>query len=255
MRKASNHSKGYYRDLKVLDHLERCTCLNTDQIHLLEFTGITIDMVHRCCRRLERKHRIRRGERLSFSEKDWFYLYDAKKPGNIEHTLGKSWVYVFLVLNARASGYRGFTFENEPIEFLPAVKPDQFVTFDTSSTSKKIYFNEFTRQSSGNPFTKIKQYNALAEKLISDRGAGIATYWWADTHKNVTFTVLIVTDGEQAALDKLSKIIKRDKRFPYSVELLSLKAVKQFCYKLHLIKKEELQCSQELKLVSQSSQY
>ena len=235
----------------MLAHLERCTCLNTTQIHLLEFQGLSIEMAHRCCRRLEKKHRIKRGDRISFLEKDYFWIFDEKKPKNIEHTLGKSWVYTFIVLNSRASNYLNITFENEPVQFLPIVKPDQFMTFDTFN-DKKIYFNEFTRYESGNEFKKIKQYNNLAEKLIKDRQQGISTYWWIDLSKNQTFVVLIVTDGGDTAKNKIQKIINRDKLFPYSVELLTIDEIKNFCLKLHLTKKEESKCSQEFKRLPQS---
>ena len=223
----TNHTKGYYRDLRVLTHLERCICLNTTQIHLLEFQGLSIEMAHRCCRRLERKHRIKRGDRISFLEKDYFWLFDEKKPKNIEHTLGKSWVYTFVILNSRASNYTNLTFENEPTQFLPIIKPDQFITFDTFN-DKKIYFNEFTRYESGNEFKKIKQYNQLAEKLIKDKYQGISTYWWIDLSKNQTFVVLIVTDGGDTAKNKIQKIIDKDKAFPYSIELLTLDKIKNF---------------------------
>jgi len=211
---------------------------------LLEFQGLSIEMVHRCCRRLEKRHRIKRGDRISFLEKDFFWLFDEKRPKNIEHTLGKAWVYTFIILNSRASNYKNLTFVNEPLQFLPAVKPDQFMTFDTFN-EKKIYFNEFTRYESGNEFKKIKQYNDLAEKLIKDRNQGISTYWWIDLTKDQTFIVLIVTDGGETAKNKIQKIIDKDKEFPYSVELLTIDEIKNFCLKLHLIKREELRCSQE----------
>lgn len=193
-------------------------------------------MVHRCCRRLEKKHRIKRGDRISFLEKDYFWLFDEKKPKNIEHTLGKSWIYSFIISNYRESKYTNFTFENESTQFLPILKPDQFITYDTFS-EKKIFFTEFTRYESGNEFKKIKQYNSLAEKLVKDRSHGISSYWWTDLSKNQNFTVLIVTDGGESGRDKIQKIINRDKVYPYLIELLTLDDIKKFCLKLHLAKR------------------
>ena len=65
--------------------------------------------------------------------------------------------------------------------------------------------------------------------------------------KNQTFVVLIVTDGGDTAKNKIQKIIDKDKAFPYSIELLNLDEIRNFCLKLHLAKKEELKCSQGFK--------
>ena len=235
----ANHEKGYSRDIRVLDHLGRCSCLNTDQIHLLEFSGLSIEMVHRCTRRLVRKKRIKRGDRISFSEKDFFWLVDKKKPRNIEHTIGKSWIYTFMTIRARASKFP-LTFQNEPKEFLPVVQPDQFITFKAIGELKP-YFCEFNRHESGNEFKKIPQYNALAGKLIKEKGGGATSHWWIDLNREQNFTILIVTTGPKSSIEE---IIKKEKSRPYLIELLTLDEIKKFCFNLHSAKKEELTCSQ-----------
>ena len=206
-------------------------------------------MVHRCTRRLIKKKRIKRGNRISFSEKDYFWLVDEKAPRNIEHTIGKGWIYTFMTIRARESKFV-LTFQNEPKEFLPIVQPDQFITFKTPEL--KPFFCEFNRHESGNEFKKIKQYNDLSKKLIQEKSQGARPHWWIDLNKEQNFTILIVTDGPT---EPIHKIVKQDRAYSYLIELLTLDEVKRFCFNVHNAKRGESQCSQESQRQPQSSRY
>jgi hypothetical protein len=164
---------------------------------------------------------------------------------SLEHTLGKSWIYTFMTLRARASNFN-MTFENEPKEFLPIVQPDQFITLNL-----RPFFCEFNRHESGNRFTKIAQYNQLAEKLIKEKSKGLKPHWWIDLDKEQNFTVLIVTTGHT---EPLQAIIDKEKAFPYLIELISLEGLIRFCYSLHNARKGEGKCLKQQSHCSLSSE-
>lgn len=130
-------------------------------------------MSHRCTKRLETDKLIRRVEMKWSDVPDWFHDYDKKRPDQIQHRLGKSWVYVAWHLKALDSqGNQTITyFKQEEKRFFQG--NDKLPISDCYGvTNHKVYgdifcFGEFQVLESSNKWNK--NYKALFETFAQDQ--------------------------------------------------------------------------------------
>ena len=222
----TTRAQGRKRDQRVLAHLEALKCLSQEQIHLLEFWNVSTEMSHRCTKRLVKDKLIRRVEMKWSDMPDWFYPYDNKRPDQIQHRLGKSWIYVALNMKVLDSqGTQELTyFKQEERRFFTS--NDKFPIPDSYAViHHKIYgdiynFCEFQVLESSNSWNK--NYRALFEAFAQDQ----------------LLNLMVVTTGP---FDKLKAQLQKELSGMKNVrlEFYELDKLKEICWKIALRKREE----------------
>ena len=222
----STHAQGRKRDQRILAHLEALKCLSQEQIHLLEFWNVSTEMSHRATKRLAQDKLIRR-VKMSWSDMpDWFYPYDDKRPDQIQHRLGKSWIYVAWHLKALDSKgtqeiiyfkpeERRFFSENNKLPI-----PDSYGVIRHNVLGDIFNFGEFQVLESGNRWNK--NYQALFETFAEDQ----------------LLNLMVVTTDEfgtlKAQLQKELSGMRNVRTEFYRVDKL-----RELCWRIALRKREE----------------
>jgi DNA-binding HxlR family transcriptional regulator len=209
--KESNHQKGYRRDNEIVAIIEKQKVLNTDQLKLL-FPDTSERMLYRRLQRLTERRMIGR-DRLSFSEPNFFYK--GKKPGQVEHSLAVSWVYVWLLANLK-SWEKMHSFERETSYRI--LRTDGFAAI------KNVWENKFRfcfveADLSDNPFDKIAKYNTL---FASE---GYIGSWWVPLADRFP-PVIVVTAGREK---QIRDIIKAENVNNLEFQVYSLNQIKEGC--------------------------
>jgi len=187
----SNHAKGYYRDRELLNLLGSQSVLNTDQIRLLLFNDACLRIVQRRLRKLTERKLIKRG-RISIDEP--FYYYLNSKPGQLDHTLGVSWIYTWInmTLTNKESIHK---FERE-VDY-KILRSDAFLAVkNTWSKGFSFFFFEFDNDSS-NSFDKVKKYNLLYGKEM------YLGRWWVPLAKRFPMVVIVTTGSKKIIESKI----------------------------------------------------
>ena len=184
-------------------------------------------MSHRATKRMERDHLIKR-VKMSWSDMpDWFYLYDEKRPDQIQHRLGKSWIYVAWHMKALDSyGIQSLNyFKQENRKFYEQEKlfpiPDCYGVISHKVYGDIFSFGEFqVNESSHNAWNK--DYRALFETFAPDQYASL----------------MVVTTGEY---DKIKEQVYRELSGMKNVriEFHQLDKLRDLCWRIVLIKREE----------------
>jgi len=183
-------------------------------------------MSHRATKRLEKDHLIRRVEMRWSDVPDWFHDYDIKRPDQIQHRLGKSWIYTAWNLKALDSqGNQNLTyFKSEERKFFDKNKILP-ITDCYGVINHKVYgdifcFGEFQVLESGNRWTK--NYRALFETFAQDQ----------------LLNLMVVTTGPndilKAQLQKELSGMRNVRTEFYQVDKL-----KELCWRIALRKREE----------------
>ncbi|MDP4158167.1 MAG: hypothetical protein Q8911_00180 [Bacillota bacterium] len=211
----TTHVQGHKRDLRVLAHLDQLKCLSQEQIHLLEFWNVSTEMSHRCTQRLEKDKLIRR-VKMSWSDiPDWFYLYDEKRPDQIQHRLGKAWIYTAWHMKSLDSqNNQELTyFKSEERKFFDQDKTlpiiDDYGVMKHKVYGEIFYFGEFQVLESGNKWNK--NYRKLFQTFAEDQilNLMVVTTGSYETLKNQLVRELSGMKNvrlEFYQLDKLKKI-------------------------------------------------
>ena len=167
----TTHAQGHKRDLQVLAHLGVCKLLSQEQIHLLEFWNVSKEMSHRCTKRLAEKDHLIRRVKMSWSDSpDWFHLYDEKRPDQIQHRLGKAWLYTSLIVRTmEGSEEKLIYYKDEETKFLEKykLKIDGYCKTVHAKWGIKHYFGEFHVSSS--PSDWNKNYISLFNSFSGDQ--------------------------------------------------------------------------------------
>jgi len=154
----------------VLAHLKALNVLSQEQIHLLEFGNVSTEMSHRCTQRLEENHLIRR-VRMTWSDTpDWFHNYDEKRPDQIQHRLGKSWLYTSLNIRTMPGSEEKLIYykdEETKFESIFKIRPDAYCKTIHAKWGINHYFGEFQVSSSVSDWDK--NYKALFGSFANDQ--------------------------------------------------------------------------------------
>jgi len=211
----SNHAKCSRRDKELFRLLESQGALSTDQIRLLLFPGTCLRIVQRRLKKLTEAGRIRR-ERISIDEP--YYYYSNKKPGQLEHVLGVSWIYTWVRLSLNES-LSLHSFDREVTYKI--LRPDAFIGIKSTWSDRFTFFYaEMDIAESGHDFgDKVKRY---CEYFSS--GAYL-DQWWVPLAKRFP-VIRVVTTGN---VKKLEKRIVKANSSNLEFQVFSLNTVKEEC--------------------------
>lgn len=193
---------------------------------MLEFWNVSREMSHRCTQRLERDHLIRR-VKMSWSDMpDWFYLYDEKRPDQIQHRLGKSWIYTAWHMKALDSyGVQSLTyFKSENRKFYDKDKshpiPDCYGVMNHKVYGNIFSFGEFQVNSSSNTWNK--DYRSLFDTFALDQYLSL---------------MVVTTDSFDTIKAKMYSELLGKKNI--RLEFYTLDKLRDLCWRIVLIKREE----------------
>lgn len=211
----SHHKKCSHRDSQLFRLLETQGALSTEQIQLLLFNHNVPHTTRRRLKKLTDKGRIKR-ERISIDEP--YYYYINKKPGQLEHVLGVSWIYTWVRLSLNES-ISLHNFDREVT--YKTLRPDAFIGVKaTWSNNFTFFFAELDIAESGHDFgDKVKRY---CEYFYS--GAYL-NQWWVPLAKRFPI-IRVVTTGN---VKKLEKRIARANTANLEFQVFSLNQVKEEC--------------------------
>ncbi|MDR3586314.1 MAG: hypothetical protein P4L59_13490 [Desulfosporosinus sp.] len=212
----SNHKKGSLRDRELFRILESQGALNTEQVQGLLFRDNVPHTARRRLKKLYDDKKVKR-DRISISEPFFYYL--DKKPGQIDHVLGVSWVYVW-IMSTLNSMERLHCFDREVKDY-KLVRPDAFVGVKNLwKDSLAFFFVELDIDESGNDFgIKVRRYNEL---YISEN---YLNQWWVPLSKRFP-PIIVVTTGR---VKKLQEKIQKENVQNLEFRVYSLDRVKEEC--------------------------
>ena len=157
---------------------------------------------------------------------DWFYLYDDKRPDQIQHRLGKSWIYVAWHMKALDSyGTQLLNyFKSENRKFYEQNKtfpiPDCYGVIKHKVYGDIFCFGEFQVNESSNVWNK--DYRALFDTFALDQ----------------QLSLMVVTTGSYDVIkEKLYKDLSGRKNV--RVEFYQVDKLRELCWRIVLIKREE----------------
>ncbi len=215
----SNHQRGCRRDNMVIQAVETQKVLNTEQIKLLFFPDVSIQMACRRLQKLVKKGLLKR-DRLSMAEP--YYYYVDKKPGQVEHSLAVSWTYTWIRLNLK-SWERLQSFERE-VSGYKVLRPDGFAAIKNVWENKfRFCFVEMDLAESGNKFDKVSKYNTLYSN------EGYIGFWWVPLANRFP-PVIIVTTGR---IQPIYEHIKAENVNNIEFQAFTLDEIKRGCYLWH----------------------
>ena len=212
----SNHAKCSHRDKSIFRILEEQSSLNTDQIQYLLFKNNVPHTTRRRLKKLYDAKKIKR-DRVSISEPYFYYL--DKKPGQIEHVLGVSWVYVW-IMSTLNSMERIHCFDREVKDY-KLIRPDAFVGIKNLwKDSLTFFFVELDIGESGNDFgIKVRRYNDLY------KSEGYVNQWWVPLSKRFPPIIVVTTGRVKTLREKIQKENVHNLEF----RVYSLDQVKEEC--------------------------
>lgn len=208
----NNLKRGSLRDSEILRLIESQTCMNTDQIRLLLFNGVTSQVCNRRLLSLVKSGRLKRN-RYSINEPYYYYL--NKKPGQVEHVLGISWAYVWIAKTLKSwESLHGFERE---VTF-KILRSDGLISIKNNITGEfRFLFLEMDIAESGNPFKKAELYDYLYSS------EGYLGKWFSPLLKRFPPVIVITTD-------KIKKIKERIGDSEVEFRVYSLESIKEACF-------------------------
>lgn len=211
----NNHAKCSRRDKELYRLLETQGALSTDQIRLLLFPDTCLRIVQRRLKKLTENGKIKR-ERISIDEP--YYYYSTKKPGQLEHVLGVSWIYTWVRLSLNES-LSLHSFDREVT--YKTLRPDAFIGVKSTWSNKfTFFFAELDIAESGHDFgEKVKRY---CEYFSS---GSYLNQWWVPLAKRFPI-IRVITTGN---VKKLEKRITKANTQNLEFQVFSLNNVKEEC--------------------------
>lgn len=210
----TTNQKGYLRDKQILQLIENCQALNTDQIRNLVFKNCSHG-ARKARERLLKLYKSRRVKRCRYSLTEPYCYFVGRKHGRLEHLLELNWVYVWLV-NGLKSWEQIQCFSHE--YNLGILQADAFAGIRNTVTGKiKFYFVEMDR--SDNDFDKVEKYNRWYE---SD---GYAGQWWTDLADRFPVILVVTTTASRRA--RIMERIKRENTRGLEFKVLLLSEIEE----------------------------
>lgn len=211
----SNHQKCSRRDKELFRLLETQGALSTEQIQLLLFRD---NVPHTARRRLKKLTETGKVKRCRVSIDEPYYYYAERKPGQLEHVLGVSWIYTWVRLSLNES-ISLHNFDREVT--YKTLRPDAFIGVkSTWSDSFTFFFAELDIAESGHDFgEKVKRYNEYYSS------GDYLNQWWVPLAKRFPI-VRVITTGN---VKKLEKRITKANTHNLEFQVFSLSQVKEEC--------------------------
>jgi hypothetical protein len=214
----SNHEKGSQRDKKILAAIEAHKVMDTDQVTALFFGDIK-NGKRVAQKRLKRLHDTGQLKRCRVSVDQPYYYYAGRKPGQIDHTLGLNWIYVWRISNLQ-SWEALEHFEHEPD--YKQIRPDALTVIRNKVTGEsRLQFVEMDMAGSGNEFDKVHKYNQFYESGAYEQ------CWWVDIATRFP-PVLVVTTGVSRGT-AVQKLIDRENVNDLEFRVQLLDQIKRGC--------------------------
>lgn len=211
----SNHQRGSLRDKAIFRLLSPNVAFNTEQIKLILFRDNVERIVQRRLKILADKKAIKR-DRISIDEP--YFYYQDRKPGQVEHVLGVSWIYTWVLMTLTPME-RLHCFDREVKEY-KTVRPDVFMGIKNLFTGAfTFFFLEFDIAESGNDFDKVAKYNAL---FASE---SYSSAWWVPLSKRFP-AIVIVTTG---SVERINERIKVENVNNLEFRVYTLSQIKEEC--------------------------
>lgn len=188
---------------------------------MLEFWNVSTEMSHRCTQRLEKDKLIRRVKMTWAGTPDWFYSYDEKRPDQIQHRLGKAWIYTAWNLKILASdgAQKLIHFKTEEKKF-EILFPDGYAVIEHKVLGNMFNFGEFQVTESGNKWDK--DYKTLFKGFAKDE----------------LLVLTVVTTGPYDSIkEQLVKDLIGFKNV--RVEFFTLDKLREYCWRVSLQLREK----------------
>lgn len=215
----SNHKKGSLRDSSLVGLLSSGIAFNTEQIHLLLFRDNVERIVQRRLKKLTEERKIIRRDRLSIDEP--FFYYIDRKPGQVDHVLGVSWIYTWVRMTL-TNMEKLHCFEREVKEYTKIVRPDAFMGIKHLFTGNlTFFFIEFDIAESGNDFDKVIKYNTLFST------ESYAHAWWVPLSKRFP-AIVVVTTGNK---ERIHERVKTENSNNLEFRIYTLSEIKEECFR------------------------
>jgi len=155
---------------------------------------------------------------------DWFYPFDCKRPDQIQHRLGKAWLFVAWHLKSLASNEKITYFKTEDHKFHDADNslpiPDGYCVIEHPKLGKRYMFGEFQVTTSANKWNK--KYAELFKSF--------------SVVEPITLTIVTTEDNEPLRKQLHNEIssIKNVR-----VEFLTLDKLRDYCWRIALQLREK----------------
>ena len=212
------HQSGYLRDKAVVEAVERCGVLDTEQIRLLFFRAIASgERVAQ--RRLQTLCKRRRLNRDRYALHHPFFYYTGQRKGQLEHRIGVNWVYVWLLSTLKEwEVLHSWEYETD----YKILRADAFAVIKNKVTGRlRFLFIEFDVATSGNDFDKVRKYNQLYQ------GEGYVGEWWAKLAERFPPVLIVTTTQSRARV--IRDRIERDNMAGLEFNLYTLDNIKKGC--------------------------
>lgn len=213
----SNHKKGSLRDKEIVGLIGQQKCMNAEQLKLLVFPDVSSRMAYKVLARLadpRRKPRLLYRDRYSSIEPYFYYL---KRPGQIDHVLGVSWIYTWVCLTLK-SYEKLHSFEREVKS--KTLRTDAFMCVKNLwANTLNFFFFEFHITESGNDFDKVSKYNNF---YANEEYKGA---WWAPLAKRFPAVVVITTGDKSPIVER----IKAENTHDLEFRVYTLDEIKEEC--------------------------
>jgi len=210
-----NHRlKGYRRDKMVLQTIEKCEALTTEQIDALFFSDIKTGY-RKAQERLLKLYKRKNLKRFRPSI-DCPYIYYTRRREQLDHRLAVNWVYVWLT-KKKWHNLVWWYYEQD----YKILKCDSFAGLKNIVTGQyKFYFVE-VEMDSHRRFDKVARYNELygEDKYLN--------WWWVEYAK--TFPTIIVVCKETKRKREIEKAIETDNKYGLDFRLYDLGAIIRDC--------------------------
>lgn len=211
----NNLQKCSLRDKKLINLLNEQTALTTEQVKLLLFKDVSLRVAQNRLNKLTLSKRIKR-DRFTVYEPYFYYL--SSKPGQIEHVLGVSWIYVWVMLSL-GNMENLHCFERE-VDY-KVLRPDAFIGVKNLwSGNLTFFYAEMDIDESGNDFSiKVRRYNNFYELGLYQ---GL---WWNSLAKRFP-EIRVVTTG---SVKTLKKKIEKENIHGLEFQVFTLDQIKEEC--------------------------
>ena len=192
---------GIYRDNEILERIEVHKCLNTEQIQILMFKGMTLGSRKRKCqqrlKKLTDQGKIRRWRYDLESP----YAYFIERIGHMEHAVLLNWIVIWSELNLNScEEIYSIKYEKD----FGILRSDCFIAIkNTVTDSFRFLLIEMDIHHASNKFNKVKKYNKLYESDLSDQ-------WWSKLTDKFP-KILLVTNIERK-LNKIVDLVKSENK-------------------------------------------
>jgi hypothetical protein len=209
----SNVKKGSKRDSDIIETIEICGVVNTDQLTELFFKFPSGK--RKCQARMKMLYDKGLVKKIRLSLDSSTIYYQGKLPGQIEHSLALTWVYVWMM---RKQGEKILSWETEELKEF-GVRVDALCSTEILMTREiRWYFIEFDRGSvSRHDFIKISNFDEL---YLKEGFAG--SKLMRQLSDPLRFPKVIIVSDSVRNVQKIRKLISESKtKVRYEAYLLN----------------------------------